>query len=81
MEKSSSGWEVEIDNKIFIIEPALKDQELRAKHLFWIGPEYWEGACFVYDKNENEIGKAYIELNGFGNKLISVKAEGDDIGI
>jgi predicted secreted hydrolase len=76
-----SGWEVEIDGKELIIKPVLKDQELRAKHLFWIGPEYWEGACFVYDKSGMEIGKAYVELNGFGNKLISIRTEGDDIGI
>ncbi len=76
-----ASWEIEIDGKLLYIKPALKDQELRAKHLFWIGPEYWEGACFIYDKIGKEIGKAYVELNGFGNKLISFDAEGDDIGI
>ena len=76
-----SGWKINISNREMIVIPLLKDQELRAKHLFWIGPEYWEGACKVIDISGKEIGKAYVELNGFGNKLISFETAGDDFGI
>ncbi len=45
-----------------IIKPLVADQELRAKHDFWGGPEYWEGACSV----EGDVkGQAYVELNGY----------------
>ena len=46
-----------------VVEPMIPDQELCAKHGFWIGPEYWEGACSV---SGDARGKAYVELNGFG---------------
>lgn len=67
-----SGWEVNCQNETFIVKPILVDQELRAKHNFWIGPEYWEGDCKVTDKSGVHIGDAYVELNGFGNKVISI---------
>lgn len=57
-----SGWEVEVRGEIFTVQPLLKDQELHAKHGFWIGPVYWEGACGVAGAVN---GKAYVELNGY----------------
>ncbi|MDD1622697.1 MAG: carotenoid 1,2-hydratase [Methylococcaceae bacterium] len=57
-----SGWEVEVRGEKFIVQPLLKDQELHAKHLFWVGPVYWEGACSVGGAVN---GKAYVELNGY----------------
>lgn len=59
-----SGWKVNLLDEEWIIEPMVKDQELRAQHHFWVGPDYWEGACVV-KKNGQNIGKAYVELNGF----------------
>lgn len=60
-----SSWKITIDNKTFFIKPLLKDRKLRAKHFFWIGSEFWEGDCTVEDENDNKIGDAYVELNGF----------------
>ncbi|MCB1926654.1 MAG: carotenoid biosynthesis protein [Rhodocyclaceae bacterium] len=57
-----SGWRVQLDGETFEVEPMVKDQELRAKHGFWPGPEYWEGAATV---GGAAAGKAYVELNGF----------------
>ncbi|MEM0967504.1 MAG: lipocalin-like domain-containing protein [Verrucomicrobiota bacterium] len=30
---------------------------------------YWEGACAVFDQRGNEIGRAYLELAGYGGEL------------
>ncbi|MCB1907655.1 MAG: carotenoid biosynthesis protein [Rhodocyclaceae bacterium] len=57
-----SGWRVEVDGETFDVAPMVKDQELRAKHGYWPGPEYWEGAASV---SGAVAGKAYVELNGF----------------
>lgn len=57
-----SGWEVDVRGEKFTVQPLLKDQELRGKHGFWVGPVYWEGACSV---SGNTAGKAYVELNGY----------------
>lgn len=56
------GWNLTIGDLKIKVEPLVVDQELRAQHHFWAGPEYWEGACSVAgDVN----GKAYVELNGY----------------
>jgi len=57
-----SGWRVEVEGETFEVQPMVKDQELRAQHGFWPGPEYWEGAASV---DGDVDGKAYVELNGF----------------
>jgi predicted secreted hydrolase len=73
--KFPSGWKVRLEGLELRIEPLLKDQALTARHHFWIGPEYWEGACNVFDRDGRCVGQAYVELNGFGHKLISFEAE------
>lgn len=69
-----AAWKISLENYKFLIIPAVADQELRAKHHIWIGPEYWEGACRVYNiESREEIGDAYVELNGYGtNKIITI---------
>jgi len=57
-----SGWEVTVEGQKFNIQPLVKNQELRGRHKFWIGPVYWEGACSV---SGDVGGKAYVELNGY----------------
>ncbi|MCW8931146.1 MAG: carotenoid biosynthesis protein [Gammaproteobacteria bacterium] len=57
-----SGWEVTVDEMKLTIMPQVKDQELRVKHHFWAGPEYWEGTNTV---SGDVNGRAYVELNGF----------------
>ncbi len=57
-----SGWRVTVEDETFEVQPLVKDQELRAKHGFWAGPEYWEGAAAVTGAKS---GRAYVELNGY----------------
>ena len=48
------------------LEPLIKDQE-------FVGNSgenaYWEGACRVFDIYNKEIGRAYLELAGYGGNL------------
>ncbi len=60
-----SGWQVNVGDEEWIVEPMVKDQELQAEHHFWVGPKYWEGASSVSSVEGAEIGKAYVELNGY----------------
>ncbi|MCK0506629.1 carotenoid biosynthesis protein [Aromatoleum anaerobium] len=57
-----SGWRVTVEGESFEVQPMVKDQELRARHGYWAGPEYWEGASSVTGAVP---GKAYVELNGY----------------
>ncbi len=50
----------------FIVQPFAADQELAGKVG---GVGYWEGACRVLDENKREIGRAYMELTGYGESL------------
>ncbi len=50
----------------FIVQPMVADQELSGKVG---GVAYWEGACRVWDENKKEIGRAYMELTGYGESL------------
>jgi uncharacterized protein with NAD-binding domain and iron-sulfur cluster/predicted secreted hydrolase len=54
------GWRVTVPGEELFIRPKLADQEMAAG--FWIGPEYWEGACSV---DGTSSGRAYVELTGF----------------
>lgn len=56
------GWNITIGDMKLKVEPLVVDQELRAQHHFWAGPEYWEGASGV---SGDVKGKAYVELNGY----------------
>jgi predicted secreted hydrolase len=53
-------------SEIFIVRPFVADQELTGKVG---GVGYWEGACRVLDENKKEIGRAYMELTGYGESL------------
>ena len=66
-----SSWKVNVEDKEWIINPMVKDQELRAQHSLWVGPEYWEGASYVTNPDGSSAGKAYVELNGYCRELIS----------
>ena len=50
----------------FVVEPSVADQELAGK-IGGVG--YWEGACRVRDAGGREIGRAYMELTGYGQSL------------
>jgi predicted secreted hydrolase len=50
----------------FIVQPFVADQELTGK-IGGVG--YWEGACRVLDENKKDIGRAYMELTGYGESM------------
>jgi len=50
----------------FVVEPLVADQELGGKVG---GVGYWEGACRVRNADGREIGRAYMELTGYGQSL------------
>ncbi len=50
----------------FRVQPVVADQELAGKIG---GVAYWEGACGVRDESGQEIGRAYMELTGYGDSL------------
>ncbi len=50
----------------FVVEPLVADQELAGK-IGGVG--YWEGACRLRDATGREIGRAYMELTGYGQSL------------
>ncbi len=50
----------------FTVQPCVADQELTGKVG---GVAYWEGACRVLDEKQREIGRAYMELTGYGDSL------------
>ena len=50
----------------FIIQPFVVDQELAGK---LGGVAYWEGACRVLNAQKKEVGRAYMELTGYGQSL------------
>ena len=50
----------------YIVQPFVVDQELVGK-IGGVG--YWEGACRVLDENKKEIGRAYMELTGYGESM------------
>ena len=50
----------------FLVQPIVADQELGGK----VGSiVYWEGACEVFDANHQKIGRAYLELTGYGESM------------
>jgi predicted secreted hydrolase len=50
----------------FIVQPLVANQELAGKVG---GVSYWEGACSVLDQDQKQIGRAYMELTGYGSSL------------
>lgn len=53
--------------KTYRLEPFLKNQEMGGDS----GNAYWEGACKVTDAKGRSLGKAYLELAGYGDGLAS----------
>ena len=50
----------------YLLEPLIKNQEFYGNQA---DNAYWEGACKVMDDQGNTIGKAYLELAGYGGGL------------
>lgn len=66
-----SGWEIHIPSESLdlVIKPQLLDQELHGELQYWPGPEYWEGACAITDPEGALLGRGYVELDGYNQRL------------
>ena len=51
---------------VYRIRPLIDNQEFRGNGQ---GNDYWEGACEALDGTGKKIGKAYLELAGYGGTL------------
>ena len=60
-------WTLKLARRLLRLVPLLDDQELDSRHT--TGTVYWEGAVRVYE-NRTEIGRGYLELTGYGEKIL-----------
>ena len=54
---------------VYKLKPMIPDQEFYGNES---SNPYWEGACKVFDQQNKEIGRAYLELAGYGGGLQSM---------
>ena len=60
-------WRVRIGERTLRVRPLFDDQENDARGS--TGTIYWEGAVRVFDAEERQIGKGYLELTGYGERI------------
>jgi predicted secreted hydrolase len=60
-------WRIEAGGRTIRLEPLMDDQESDARGS--TGTLYWEGAVRALDEHGNKIGRGYLELTGYGEKL------------
>jgi predicted secreted hydrolase len=58
---------VRIGGRVIHLRPLLDDQENDARGS--TGTIYWEGAMRAYDETGKQIGKGYLELTGYGERI------------
>jgi predicted secreted hydrolase len=59
-------WTIRIGARTVHLQPLIDDQELDSRHT--TGSVYWEGAVVV-SENRREIGRGYLEMTGYGQKM------------
>jgi predicted secreted hydrolase len=60
-------WQVNVGERTISLRPLLDDQENDARGS--TGTLYWEGAVRAYDEADRYIGKGYLELTGYGDRI------------
>lgn len=60
-------WQVRVADRTLLLRPLLDDQENDARAS--TGTIYWEGAVRAYDASGNAVGRGYLELTGYGERL------------
>jgi predicted secreted hydrolase len=58
---------ITIGDRVLTVRPLMDDQENDARGS--TGTLYWEGAVGVFDEQEKEIGRGYLELTGYGGRI------------
>jgi predicted secreted hydrolase len=60
-------WQVTVGDRVLTLRPLMDDQENDARGS--TGTIYWEGAVRAFDAQNEEIGRGYLELTGYGEKI------------
>jgi predicted secreted hydrolase len=60
-------WRIQTGGRTIRLEPLMDDQENDARGS--TGTLYWEGAVRAFDERGQQIGRGYLELTGYGQKL------------
>lgn len=60
-------WRVRIGNRTVRLQPLMDDQESDTRGS--TGTIYWEGATRVLDEEGRKLGRGYLELTGYGERL------------
>jgi predicted secreted hydrolase len=60
-------WQVTVGERVLTLRPLMDDQENDARGS--TGTIYWEGAVRAFDAHNEQIGRGYLELTGYGEKI------------
>jgi predicted secreted hydrolase len=60
-------WRVTVGGRVLTLRPLMDDQENDARGS--TGTVYWEGAVRAFDVHNEPIGRGYLELTGYGDKI------------
>jgi predicted secreted hydrolase len=60
-------WKITFGERTITLRPLLDDQENDARAS--TGTLYWEGAVRAFDEHGRAIGRGYLELTGYGERL------------
>lgn len=60
-------WQVTVGERVLTLRPLMDDQENDARGS--TGTIYWEGAVRAFDAHNEQIGRGYLELTGYGKKI------------
>jgi predicted secreted hydrolase len=60
-------WQIKVGERTILLRPLLDDQENDARAS--TGTLYWEGAVRAFDERGQAIGRGYLELTGYGERL------------
>ena len=60
-------WKITVGERTILLRPMLDDQENDARAS--TGTLYWEGAVRAFDERGRAVGRGYLELTGYGERL------------
>jgi predicted secreted hydrolase len=60
-------WQVRLGDRTLLVRPTMDDQENDTRES--TGTIYYEGAVRVFDEGGKPLGRGYLELTGYGEKL------------
>lgn len=61
-------WKIQVGGRTIWLRPLLDDQESDARGS--TGTLYWEGAVQAFDASNRPIGRGYLELTGYGERVV-----------